>query len=118
MTGPRILLVAADLMVGSRLVGLARGCGATVEQRREADATGGPFDLAIVDVQALQDEPAAAFARLRAGSTAERPLRIVAFGPHVATQLLEQAGAAGADEVVSRGELLGSFAAIIRRAGG
>jgi len=118
MNGPRILLVAADLMVGSRIVGLASGCGAAVEQRRDADATGGPFDLAIVDVQALREEPAAAFARLRAESTTERPLRIVAFGPHVATQLLEQAGAAGADEVVSRGELLGSFAAIIRRAGG
>jgi hypothetical protein len=118
MNGPRILLVAADLMVGSRIVGLARGCGATVEQRRDADATGGPFDLAIVDVQGLREEPAAAFARLRACAPVERPLRIVAFGPHVATQLLEQAGTAGADEVVSRGELMGAFAAIIRRAGG
>jgi CheY-like chemotaxis protein len=118
MNGPRILLIAADLMVGSRLVGLAQSCDATVEQRRDPDATGGPFDLAIVDVQALHGEPGPAFARLRADSPAERPLRIVAFGPHVATQLLEQAGAAGADEVVSRGELMGSFAAIVRRAGG
>jgi len=118
MNGPRILLVATDLMVGSRLFGLAHTCGATVEQRRTADASGGPFDLAIVDVQALGEEPGPAFARLRAGSSAERPLRIVAFGPHVATQLLEQAGAAGADEVVSRGELMVSFAAIIRRVGG
>lgn len=118
MNGPRILLVAADLMVGSRIVGLAHGCGATVEQRHDPDATGGPFDLAIVDVQALREEPGPAFARLRAAAPAERPLRIIAFGPHVATQLLEQAGAAGADEVVSRGELMGSFAAIIRRVGG
>lgn len=115
MSGPRILLVAADLMVGSRVVGLARNCGATVEQRRTADAGGGPFDLAIVDVQALTEDPATVFPRLRAGSPDGRPLRIVAFGPHVATELLDQARAAGADDVVSRGELLGAFAALVGR---
>jgi CheY-like chemotaxis protein len=115
MSGPRILLVAADLMVGSRVAGLAGACNATVEQRRAADATGGPFDLAIVDVQALTEDAATVFARLRADCPADRPLRIVAFGPHVATQLLDQARAAGADDVVSRGELLGGFAAIVRR---
>jgi CheY-like chemotaxis protein len=115
MNGARILLVAADLMVGSRIVGLAGACGATVEQRRLPDSTGGPFDLAIVDVQTLTEDPAAVFARLRADCPVDRPLRIVAFGPHVATDLLDQARAAGADDVVSRGELLGAFATIVRR---
>lgn len=115
MSGPRILLVAADLMVGSRVAGLAGACGATVEQRRMADATGGPFDLAIVDVQALKEGPGTVFERLRAGYSVDRPLRIVAFGPHVATELLDQARAAGADDVVSRGELLGAFDTIVRR---
>jgi hypothetical protein len=39
----------------------------------------------------------------------------VAFGPHVATHLLEEARAAGVDDVVSRGALLGSFAALVQR---
>ena len=118
MNGPRILLVAADLMVGSRIVGLAGACGATVEQRRLPDSTGGPFDLAIVDVQTLTEDPAAVFARLRADCPVDRPLRIVAFGPHVATALLAEARAAGADAVVSRGEILGSFAAVLERVSG
>jgi hypothetical protein len=39
----------------------------------------------------------------------------VAFGPHVHRQRLDDAVAAGADEAVSRGELLGSFPALVRR---
>jgi hypothetical protein len=41
--------------------------------------------------------------------------RLVAFGPHVAKDRLDQAAAAGADAAVSRGELLGGFPAIVRR---
>jgi hypothetical protein len=44
-----------------------------------------------------------------------RPPKLVAFGPHVATALLDEARAAGADAVVSRGEILGSFAAVLER---
>ena len=115
MSGPRIILVATDLMLASRLVGLAQGCGATVEQRRDLPATAGTFDLAVVDLQGLDEAPATAVARLRAAGTAEHPVRVVAFGPHVATRLLDEARAAGADEVVSRGELLGNFPTIVRR---
>jgi hypothetical protein len=41
--------------------------------------------------------------------------RLVAFGPHVAKERLDQAKAAGADAVVSRGEMLGGFPAIVKR---
>jgi hypothetical protein len=44
-----------------------------------------------------------------------RAARLVAFGPHVAKDRLEQAKAAGADASVSRGELLGGFPAIIKQ---
>jgi hypothetical protein len=46
---------------------------------------------------------------------AERPGRVVAFGPHVAGDRLRAAVAAGCDEAVSRGELLGGFASLLRR---
>jgi len=41
--------------------------------------------------------------------------RLVAFGPHVHRQRLDDACAAGADEAISRGELLGSLPALVRR---
>ena len=37
------------------------------------------------------------------------------FGPHVARERLALARDAGADDVVSRGELLGGFAGLLRR---
>ena len=118
MSGPRILLVATDLLVGSRIAGLARECDAVVEQRAVIDAAGGPFDLVVVDLQAARAEPGDVVARLRAALPVDRRTPIVAFAPHVATELLAAARAAGVEAAVSRGELLGSFAAIVRRACG
>ncbi len=115
MTGPRIYLVASDLMVGSRIAGLAAACQATVTQGRDPSVPGGSFDLLIIDLQAVGADLPDLVGRVRAGSPADRPLPIVAFGPHVATHLLDEARAAGVDEVVSRGALLGSFAALVQR---
>jgi DNA-binding NarL/FixJ family response regulator len=118
MSGGRILLVSPDLMAGSRLAGMARARGAELEQRQAAAATAAGFDVVILDLQGLREGPAAAIARLRAGPPDGAGPKVVAFGPHVATALLEEARAAGADAVVRRGELLGSFAAVLERVGG
>lgn len=115
MTAARILLVSPDLMVGSRLAGMARAGGAVLEQRHGPDASAAGFDVVILDLQGLAAGAAAAVGRLRAAATDGRPPKIVAFGPHVATGLLDEARAAGADAVVSRGEILGSFAAVLAR---
>lgn len=115
MTASRILLVSPDLMVGSRLAGMARACGAAFEQRHGPDASAAGFDLVILDLQGLREAAAAAVGRLRQAPGEERPPKLVAFGPHVATALLDEARAAGADAVVSRGEILGSFAAVLDR---
>ncbi len=42
-------------------------------------------------------------------------MKLIAFGPHVHKQRLDDAVAAGVDEAVSRGELLGGFPALLRR---
>ena len=42
-------------------------------------------------------------------------MRLIAFGPHVHKQRLDDAVAAGVDEAVSRGELFGGFPALLRR---
>lgn len=48
-------------------------------------------------------------------SSATRRVPIVAFGPHVESQSLAQAREAGADRVVTRGQLQSSLAEILRR---
>ena len=118
----KILLVSPDLMATSRIAGLCREAGATLETLRSlADAPhGGPHDVVLLDLQSLADDPAVVVtrARLAVGARANAdglPPTIVAFGPHVARERLALARDAGADDVVSRGELLGGFAGLLKR---
>ena len=122
----RILLVSPDLMAASRLAGLARGRAEIHTLRSLDDAIpDGPHDLVLLDLQAVTGDPAVLVPRIRELAAVPQPpgdagdpgrrTRVVAFGPHVAKQLLEAARAAGADDVVSRGELLGGFAALVDR---
>jgi hypothetical protein len=127
----RILLVSPDLMATSRIAALARECAATVETVRALDSPpaglAGGYAVVLLDLQALPGDPAILVTQTHAllaalpptGESAvpngrQTPL-LVAFGPHVHRQRLDDARAAGADEVLSRGELLGGFAACIRR---
>jgi hypothetical protein len=118
----RILLVSPDLMATSRMAGLCREAGASLATLRNlADPPPvGPFDVALLDLQALTEDPAVVVARTRSVMAGQnqgdpRPAVIVAFGPHVAKERLALARDAGADDVVSRGELLGGFAGLLRR---
>lgn len=123
MTEPlRILLVSPDLLSTSRIAGLARPLPAQLETLRSLDdaVPGGPYDLMLLDLQTVSGDPAVLVTRVRGLIEAQRAAegkdaRIVAFGPHVAKERLEQARAAGADAVVSRGELLGGFATLVSR---
>lgn len=117
-----ILLVSPDLMSTSRMAGLARSIGAQIETLRSLDQQpqGGPYTLVLVDLQAMTGDAAVIISRVRAVVAAcagqgEEPVRIVAFGPHVHKQRLEDAKAAGALAAVSRGELLGGFAGLVAR---
>ncbi|MFN9370002.1 MAG: hypothetical protein ACK6CT_14760 [Planctomycetia bacterium] len=114
---PVILVVSSDLLAASRLAGLAHAAGARLEQRAAIDAAGGPCDLVLLDLQGMRGpiEPIVTAARTALGSASrERPGRVVVFGPHVAGDRLREAVEAGCDEAVSRGELLGSFATLLR----
>jgi len=119
----KILLVSPDLMATSRIAGLCRDAGATLETLRGLSDTlhGGRPDVVLLDLQALSEDPAVIVTRARTlvaaalGTGAERGPAIVAFGPHVARDRLTLARDAGADDVVSRGELLGGFAGLLRR---
>lgn len=115
---PGILVISSDLLAASRLAGLAAAAGARLEQRAAVPANGGPYDLVLLDLQGLRGplEPLVVAARTAlASSSGERNGRLVAFGPHVAGDRLREAVAAGCDEAVSRGELLGGFPFLLRR---
>ena len=120
--GPVILLVSPDLLSTSRIAGLARDAGGRLDTLRSVDAPlpGGPYDLVLLDLQAVSGDPAVLVTRVLALIEPQRAesgktARLVAFGPHVAKERLDQAHAAGADASVSRGELLGGFPAIVKR---
>jgi len=119
---PKILLVSPDLMATSRIAGLCREAGASLETLRSLTDSphGGPYELVLLDLQAVAEDPAVIVTRAQSlagsrGAAAATGPRIVAFGPHVARERLALARDAGADDVVSRGELLGGFAALLRR---
>jgi CheY-like chemotaxis protein len=93
-----------------------------VETLRSLDdaVPGGPYDLMLLDLQTVPGDPAVVVTRVRGLIEAQRAAsgkdaRLIAFGPHVAKERLSQAQAAGADAVVSRGELLGGFATLVNR---
>jgi CheY-like chemotaxis protein len=120
--GPLVLLVSPDLLSTSRIAGLAREAGGRLETLRSLDdpLPGGPYDLVLLDLQTVNGDPAVLVARTLAMMEPQRTqtgkaARLVAFGPHVAKERLDQAKAAGADAVVSRGEMLGGFPAIVKR---
>ena len=120
--GPRILLVSPDLLSTSRIAGLAREAGGRLETLRSLDdpLPGGPYDLVLLDLQTVNGDAAVLVTRVLAilepqRTQTGRAARLVAFGPHVAKDRLDQATAAGTDASVSRGEILGGFPAIVKR---
>lgn len=104
-----ILYAAADLIWATRIKGVADAlevparpardmamlearlgdcevCGMLIDLDKEADA--------IELIRRLRDDRA---------TPSQRAIRIVAFGPHVRRDLLQQAKDAGADDVLTRG---------------
>lgn len=86
----RIVAITNDLMDRSRISGAIDG----IEFARGAAACAGA-DVVVIDLA----RDAALVASVRASAPGAR---IVAFGPHVDTGMLEQAAADGADSVLPR----------------
>jgi hypothetical protein len=106
----RLLLRSPDLMIASRLAG-------TPGVEVTTDPGAGPFAAVIVDLSAAGSagDLVGAARRLAADQAVAGAgtAVVVAFGPHVARERLAEAAAAGADHVVSRGELLGTLPALL-----
>ncbi len=97
----RIVAITSDLMDRSRITGAVDG----VEFARDAAACAGA-DVVLVDLA----RNAALVTEIRA--VAPRA-RIVAFGPHVDTEVLEQAARDGADAVLPRSKFFQDPAAAL-----
>lgn len=106
-----ILYLAADLLWASKIKGTADALGVPARPVRTMDML--EARLADCEVKALlldldrPEEALAMIGRLRGAgaSEMERSVRLVAWGPHVAKDLLQQARTAGADEVLTRGAM-------------
>ena len=108
-------------MSTSKLAGLAKEAGGLLETLRNLSEQprSKHYDLVLLDIQAFQEDPAVLVAKVRflLDSISQKgvSMKLVAFGPHVHKQRLDDAVAAGVDEAVSRGELFGGFPALLRR---
>lgn len=100
-----VVLLSADLMVVSRVQGVAEQVGAKVDAVSDVSQAIDRCDdlqarLLIIDLStaSLDLDSIREFA-----SNATRSVRIVAFGPHVHEDRLNAARAVGCDAVLSRG---------------
>jgi hypothetical protein len=100
MSSPRVALLTQDLMFSSRLAAEARRSGIDLVVLPGQSSLG-------LDVAELMDA-------VRRGGVS----RVAAYGPHVHAGRLAAATAAGCDEVLSRGQLDKSSAAVLRRLAG
>ncbi len=119
-----ILYLAADLLWASKIKGTADALTLACRPVRslemlEERLADSPVAALLVDLD-KPEEAMAFIARLRGASAspAERAIRILAFGPHVAKQALQAARDAGADEVLPRGSFDHDMANIMTRLAG
>lgn len=122
-----ILYSAADLIWATKIKSMADDLGIPCRPVRsvemlEARLADSPVRALVVDLEA-PEVGLALIARLRGAGAGERDrgggvwggkVRIVAFGPHVAKDLLQAARDAGADDVMPRGAFDHGMADILR----
>src|SRR5262245_20292565 len=104
-----LLYLAADLIWATKIKATADALGLPARPVRTLEML--EARLADSDVKAIvmdldkPEEALAMIARLRGGTATEsdRRIRILAWGPHLAKELLQQARDAGADDVLTRG---------------
>ena len=111
----KLLLVSGDLMLFSRLQEATQRCGLTKTISANGSNAAARCDkacrIAIIDLQTDGDNIGGMVAELR---RANPNVSIIAVGPHVHEQKLQQAEQAGCDLVVSRGQLDRNAATIIQ----
>lgn len=114
-TATDVLLVSADLFLGSRVRGAIESQGWTLEtagtgaRAVERLQSGKPYGLVLVDLEtpALQIESMSA-------ARAEGAPPIIAYGPHVHEKRLDAARTAGCDRVLTRGQFNATLSQLLK----
>jgi CheY-like chemotaxis protein len=114
----QLVLLSNDLMFSSSISGVVEHMGAALQIVASTNelltrANAHKFALAIIDLTASPMDLADLVVRLR--QSAQPPLAIIAYGPHVHTEKLAAARAAGCDEVLTRGQMHSQMPEIIGR---
>src|SRR5688572_29968005 len=101
-----IVLLSGDLMCSSRISAVAAHLGMPIATAMGVASLDDKLvegtRLVVIDLSTSGVEPSVLVPKIRT-ALAARP-QIVAFGPHVHGELLEEAETSGCDVVVSRGE--------------
>lgn len=115
-----IAYFAADLLWASKIKGTAEAAGVAARPVRsvemlEARLQDSPVKALVVDLEG-GETAMDLIKRLRAGSKveAEREIRVLAFGPHVAVEMLQGAKDAGANAVMTRGAFHGKMLEVLK----
>lgn len=101
-----VVAVVSDLFFQSRVSSAARAAGRAVHFVANEAALGstGEYDLAVVDLDA-GPFVLTAIERLRRQGSGQ----LIAFGPHVNTELRKAARAAGADRVLAKSKFVSAL---------
>lgn len=115
----RVLAAIPDLFFGSKVSGAASRLGVEVRFAASRQAVLKEVDLGadllLIDLDAGALDPVGLIVELRALPAASR-LRLVAFASHVHPALLEEAKAAGCDDVLTRGALAANLPRLLAQA--
>lgn len=111
----RGILLAADLLFSTRVLGAAQAIGANVEvcptpAKLLERVVGDDVRLILLDLTTPQFDVAAVVPMLRTGAPS---CRIVAFGAHVDLERLRAAADAGCDEVLTRSQFQQSYVKLL-----
>ena len=119
-----VLYSAADLVWATRIKSLADDLGVSCRPARNASMLRdrlGDSDVRALLIDLEAPDRAFELLDLLRGSEAgdrERSVKIIAWGPHVAVDLLARARESGADEVLTRGAFSSALPDLLIRLGG
>jgi CheY-like chemotaxis protein len=118
VSGSPALLVVGDVFFSAKLRDTLKHLGIPARSARtEAEVANeigsGPLRLVIVDLTVKTLDATALIARLKDKTAATRDVPLIAFAGHVATEALAAAADAGADRVVTNGQIAGNLPGLI-----
>lgn len=110
---PEVLIVCSDLFFASPMHGAAKQAGFAAKTALSGSQAlklldGGTFAWVVVDLELPQLDLDAIVTASKTASA-----RTLAFGPHVRTNLLEQAQASGFERVLTRGQVAAKLADVL-----